>query len=155
MMSRRMKLGIVAGVLATLTGFGIVKSRAYAGWGGGHGRHAIMKRFANAHIDELLDEAKVTPQQRTTIYAARDRVYTAFENTTSDRKTQMEEALRLFESDRVDQGRIDALRAQGEARHKQLADEVQRALVETHGVLTPQQRHTIAERLRALKSHHE
>ena len=34
-------------------------------------------------IDEVLDEAKVNPQQRATIYAARDRVYTAFENTSA------------------------------------------------------------------------
>ena len=114
-----------------------------------------MKRIANAHIDELLDEAKVNPQQRTTIYAARDRVYTAFENTARDRKTNVEEALRLFEADRVDQERITALRAQGEAKHKQLADEVTRALIETHDALTPEQRHVVAERLRALKAAHE
>lgn len=154
MMTRRMKLGIAASVLAVLTGVGIVKSRAAGGWGHG-GRHAIMKRIANAHIDEVLDEAKVNPQQRATIYAARDRVYTAFENTSRDRKTHFEEALRLFEADRVDQDRISALRAQGEAKHKQLADEVTRALVETHDTLTPEQRHIVAERLRALRSAHE
>lgn len=154
MMTRRMKLGIAASVLAVLTGVGIVKSRAAGGWGHG-GRHAIMKRIANAHIDEVLDEAKVNPQQRATIYAARDRVYTAFEDTSRDRKTHFEEALRLFEADRVDQDRINALRAQGEAKHKQLADEVTRALVQTHDTLTPEQRHIVAERLRALRSAHE
>ena len=152
MMTRRMKLGIVAGVLATLAGFGIVKGRAHAGWGGG--RHAIMKRVVNAHIDEVLDEAKVSPQQRTTIYAARDRVYGAFENSARDRKTHLEDALRLFEADRVDPNQIQALRAQGEAKHKLLADEVQRALIETHDALTPQQRHVVAERVRAFRAGH-
>jgi Spy/CpxP family protein refolding chaperone len=153
MMTRRMKLGIVAGVLATLAGFGIVKSRAHAGWGHG-GRHAIMKRMVNAHIDEVLDEAKVNPQQRSTIYAARDRVYSAFENSARDRKAHLEDALRLFEADRVDQAQVAALRAQGEAKHKLLADEVTRALIETHDVLTPQQRHVVAERVRAFRSGH-
>jgi len=153
MMTRRMKFGVVAAALVGLTGFGMVRG-AQAGWNHG-GRQAIMKRFVSSAIDEVLDEAKATPQQHATINAARDRIFTAFENTRTTHKGQIEEALLLFESDRVDASRLTTLRTQRETEMKQLGDVVQQAVVEAHDTLNPQQRHIVAERIRSFRSSHE
>lgn len=153
MMTRRMKFGVVAAALIGVTGFGMVRG-AQAGWNHG-GRQAIMKRFVSSAIDDVLDEAKATPQQHATINAARDRVFTAFENTRANHKGQVEEALRMFESDRVDESRLATLRTQREGEMKQLVDVVQQAIVEAHGTLNPQQRHIVAERVRAMRASHE
>lgn len=153
MMTRRMKFGVVAAALVGLTGFGMVKG-AQAGWAHG-GRQAIMKRFVSSAIDDVLEEAKATPQQHATINAARDRVFTAFENSRSNHQGHIEEALRLFESDQVEPSHLTALRTQREGEMKQLADVVQQAVVEAHDTLNPQQRHVVADRIRSLRASHE
>jgi Spy/CpxP family protein refolding chaperone len=152
MTSRRFKLGVVAVAVAALTGIGIMKGSAHAGFG--HGRQAIMKRFVTSAIDDVLDEAKVTPQQRATLTASRDRVFSVMENNMRDNRGHMEDALRLFEADRVDEAQLKALRTQREAAHKQVADAVQQALTEAHDTLTPQQRHVVAERIRSFRAGH-
>jgi Spy/CpxP family protein refolding chaperone len=155
MMSRRLgfKVGIVAAALAGLAGFGLVRG-AHASWGHG-GRPAIMKRFVSSAIDEVLDEAKATPPQRATINAARDRVFTAFERSRQDHRGEIDEVLRLFESDRVDPARRAALRSEREGKLKELGDVIQQAVVEAHDTLTPQQRLVVTDRVRSFRAGHE
>ena len=74
MLSRRTILGSVA-----VLGLGLVTVVAAFGQGMGHGRPAMMKRMATAMIDEALEPANVTADQRAKIYAARDRVFTTIE----------------------------------------------------------------------------
>lgn len=155
MMSRRLgfKVGIVAAALAGLAGFGLVRG-AHASWGHG-GRPAIMKRFVSSAIDEVLDEAKATPPQRATINAARDRVFTAFERSRKDHHGEIDEVLRLFESDRVDPARLAALRSEREGKLKELGDVIQQAVIEAHDTLTPQQRLIVTDRIRSFRASHE
>jgi Spy/CpxP family protein refolding chaperone len=157
MMSRRfgLKAGIAAVALTGLFGFGLFKrAHAHGGWGHG-GRQAIMKRVVTSAIDEVLDEAKVTPPQRATINAARDRVFTAFERSRQDHRSDMDDALSLFESDRIDPSRVAALRGQREAKMKELGDVVQQAIIEAHDTLTPEQRRVVTSRIRAFHAEHE
>lgn len=147
---RTLKVGLVALLFAGLAGTAIVRSNAHAGWGGP--RSAIMKRFVNSAIDDVLDEAKVTPEQRTAIYASRDRVFTAFERSQRDRKSHAEEALLLFESDRIDNGKITALRTQHETEAKQIGDTVVQALTEVHDVLNPAQRKIVTQHIRSFRA---
>lgn len=151
--SRRLKFGVITAALVGLAGFGMMKG-AQAGWNHG-GKHAIMKRFVASAIDEVLEDAKATPQQLATIHAARDRVFTAFENSRSSHKGQMEEALRLFEADRIDEARMAALRTQREGEMKQIGDVVQQAIVEAHNTLDPQQRRIVTERIRQFRQSHD
>lgn len=155
MFKRRLgiKVGLVAAALAGLFSFGLVRG-AHAGWGHG-GRPAIMKRFVTSAIDEVLDEAKVTPDQRSRINAARDRVFAAVERNRQEHRGEMDEVLRLFESDHVDPARLAAMRADREGKLKQLGDVIQQAVVEAHDTLTPQQRLVVTERIRAFRSSHE
>lgn len=149
MLSRRTILGSLA-----VVGVGLITSVAAFAHGGGMGRPAVMKRFVSAMIDDALAPANVTAEQRTQIYAARDRAFAAVEAHRQTRGTHMEEALALFEADAVDPGRVATFRAQREAEHRQVADAISQALVDVHDVLTPAQRKAVADYVRAHRRGH-
>ena len=149
MLSRRTILGSVA-----VLGLGLVTVVAAFGQGMGHGRPAMMKRVATAMIDEALEPAHVTADQRAKIYAARDRVYTTMAAHHQTRGAHMGEALALFESDTVDPSRVAAFRAQREAEHRQVADAISQAITDVHDVLTPAQRKAVADWIRANRPGH-
>jgi Spy/CpxP family protein refolding chaperone len=150
MLSRRTVLGSLAAVM----GVGLVTAVAAFAHGGGLGRPAMMKRIATAMIDEALEPASVTADQRAKIYAARDRAFAAFEAQRQTRGAHMAEALALFEADTVDPGRLATFRAQREAEHRQVADAVSQAIVDVHDVLTPVQRKAVADWIRAHRPGH-
>jgi|SRR5687768_14802330 len=145
MLSRRTIVGVVA-----VVGLGLIASVAAFAHGGPGGRHgAVMKRFVSSMIDEALAPANVSPEQRTQIYAVRDRAFAAVEAHRQTRGAHLEEALRFFEADTVDAGRLATFRAQREAEHRQVADAITQALTEVHDVLTPPQRKAVADWIRA------
>src|SRR5581483_12518566 len=83
------------------------------------GRATIMRRVVAAALDEALDQAQVGPEQRAAIHAARDRVFAAVDAERAGRQAHLEEALRLFEADRPDPARLEALHREGdEARQR-------------------------------------
>ena len=157
MTRRSVKLGLFALVVTAVVGFAAFKGRsAYAGSGWGHGGHkaAIMKRIVSAHIDEVLDDAKVNDAQRQRINAARDRVFTAFEDHRKRSGGSIEQALSLFEADQVDATKLSTLRSEHEAERKALADVVTAAIVEVHDTLNPQQRRVVTDHIRQFKRSH-
>ena len=103
MLSRRTILGSVA-VLGVALATGVA---AYAHGGRGPG---MMKRMVSAMIDEALEPAQVTPEQRTKIYAVRDRVFAAMEAQRQTRGQHMQQALALFEADTPRPGTARGLR---------------------------------------------
>lgn len=113
------------------------------GWRGG-----MMKRMATAMIDEALEPAKVTSDQRARIYAVRDRVFASMEANRQTRGQHMQEALELFEADTIDPARLAAFAAQREAEHRQMADLITQAIGEVHDVLNPVQRRAVADWIR-------
>jgi len=149
MLSRRTILGSLA-----VVGVGLIGAVAAFAQGGGHGRPAMMKRMVSAMIDEALEPANVTADQRAKIYAARDRVFTTMEAHRQTRGAHMNEVLALFESDTVDPGRVAAFRAQREAEHRQVADAISQAITDVHDVLTPAQRKVVADWIRANRPGH-
>ena len=149
MLNRRTILGSLA-----VLGVGLIGTVAAFAHGGGHGRPAMMKRMVSAMIDEALEPANVTADQRAKIYAARDRVFTTMEAHRQTRGAHMNEALALFESDTVDPGRVAAFRAQREAEHQQVADAISQAITDVHDVLTPAQRKVVADWIRANRPGH-
>ena len=151
MLSRRTILGSVA-VAAVGLASGAVALAASAA-PGHFGRERMMKHFVTGMIDDALEDAKVTPEQRATIYAARDRAMTVIAQRRQDRGAHLEEALALFEADRVDPGQLQAVRSQREAEHRQVADAVVQAVVDVHDTLTPAQRKTVADWVRAKRWH--
>lgn len=153
MTRRSVKFGFIALAVAALLGGAAIQHRSAHAWGH-KGKAAIMKRIVSAHIDEVLDDAQVSNVQRQTIYGARDRVFAAFENQRGTRRAHLEEALQLFESDRVDTTQLQALRERREAEMQKLADVVTQAITEVHDVLTPQQRRVVTDHIRSFRNAH-
>ena len=148
-MTRRLKIGMVAAVVAGIVAVG--SAVAFSQPDGG--RQAFMKRMASAWIDGALDSAQVTPDQRVAVHAARDRAFAALEQHQRDRGPRMQRALALFEADRLDPVQIEAFRAAREAEHREIGDAISQALLDVHGVLTPAQRHAVAEYVRTHAPH--
>ena len=144
-MTRRMVIGIGTVLGATL----LVGAGALA-WGhGGRGvHHAVMKRVAVAMVDDALDAAQATPEQRAAIHAARDRVFAAVEQHHRSRGARKEEVLALFEADTLDPARVAALRQSAEADHRAIGDAVSQAVADAHQALTPAQRRLLADYVR-------
>ena len=95
-MTRRMLIGI-----GTVLGGTLLVGAGALAWGhGGHGaRHAMMKRVAVAIVDDALDAAQATAEQRAALHAARDRVFAAVEQHHRSRGARMQKVLALFEAD--------------------------------------------------------
>ena len=141
MLSRRTILGSLA-----VLGVGLITSVvAFAHGGGGP---AMMKRMVAAAIDEALEPAKLTPDQRAKIYATRDRAFAAIQAQHQTRRARMEQALAIFEADTIDPAQLAALAAQREAEQRQIADAITQSITEVHDVLTPVQRRAVADWLR-------
>jgi Spy/CpxP family protein refolding chaperone len=115
--------------------------------GGGH--HGFMKRMVSSRVDEALDAAKATPEQRARIEAARDRIFAAFEQERDNPAEHFAQAARLFEADRLDQAKIAELRAEHQAKMRKLGDVITQAVTEAHDVLSAPQRRAIVEWVRA------
>ena len=143
---------------ATVAVAAIIGARAWAqGPGamqGPGGMHAgIMKRMISAALDEALDQAGVSADQRTAIHASRDRAFAAFEANRPDRVAQRDQVLTLFEGDRLDAGQLAVVHTQMEQQHQAIRAAVAQAIVEIHDTLTPAQRQTVANYVRTHGPH--
>jgi Spy/CpxP family protein refolding chaperone len=147
-----MKRRTMIGLLAVLTG-GLVAGAGALAFGAHAHRHGMMKRFVSAAIDDALDEAKVTPEQRAAIHDARDRVFTALQEHAQTRRARLDELLQLFEADQVDGARVAALRRGAEDEHRKIADAIGQALTDAHDTLTPAQRKAVADYVRSHRPH--
>jgi Spy/CpxP family protein refolding chaperone len=128
-------IGLLAGVARETQAFG----------GHGHRGGAIMRRIATAHIDEALDAAKVTKEQREKVHAIKERLFRTFEDSHRGRGAHLEEALRVFSADRLDRDRIAAMRKERQAEMERMGDAVEQAITEVHALLTPAQRKAVAD----------
>ena len=109
----------------------------------------MMKRMVSAKLDQALDQANVTPEQRTAIYASRDRAFAALEAQRADPRAHRDQVLALFEADRIDPAQLEALHGQMEQQHQAMRAAITQALLEIHDTLTPEQRHSIAQYVRS------
>ena len=153
-MKRSTKIALtVVGGLTALTLVVGAGGRALAnGPAGTSWKHEMMKRFVDARIDKALDVVRADPQQRQIVQAAKNRVVAAFEKEHANRKGMFDDALALFEADQIDQAKLDALRAEHEARRKVMEQTVLNALKELHTTLTPDQRRALTAHIRAQRA---
>src|SRR5687767_3235322 len=107
-MKRRTAIGLA---VVAVTGVLLVGAGAFVYAGGHRGRHEVMKRFVTSGIDDALDRASVTPEQRRVAHAARDRIFAAFQEHRREKTGRAQELLTLFEADQVDPAAITALHA--------------------------------------------
>ena len=150
MKRRTLLVGAAAAVLALGAGAAALTAWAQGPGGpGGPGMHGrMMKRMVSAMLDEALDQASVTADQRTAIHASRDRAFAAIEAQRPEPGAHRDQVLALFEADRVDPAQLEALHAQMEQHRQAMRAAVTQAIVEIHDTLTPEQRHAVAEFVR-------
>jgi Spy/CpxP family protein refolding chaperone len=118
-------------------------------------RGAFMKTMVERRIDDALDAAKATPEQRQAIAAARDHVFATFEETHGEHDVDLERALSLLEADKLDEAKLAALRSEHQAKAKKIGDSIVQAIYDAHDALTPPQRRAVADFVRAHHDAHE
>lgn len=144
-MTRRTMFGVLVGAALTLVigGVALLGGRAFAQ--GPHGPHGgMMKRMVSAALDEALAQANVSAEQRTAIYASRDRAFAAVAAQRPDRRAHRDQVLALFESDRLDAAQLQAVHAQMDQQRQAMHGAIAQAIVEIHDTLTPDQRKIVA-----------
>jgi Spy/CpxP family protein refolding chaperone len=121
------------------------------GAGGHHGRGAaFFKAMVSSRIDEALDAAHVTDAQRARLHETRDRVFAVVEAAhEEDPSPRIEQALTLFQADKLDAAKVAELRAQHMAQSKKVGDALVAAVTEVHDVLTAPQRKALTDWIRA------
>lgn len=143
MRPRYWKIGVAVAALATL---GLVGARVAQAHGPG-----AWKQHLEQKLGAILDAAKATPEQRVAVRAAVDHVAATFEEVGRAHSGEMDQALAMFEADRLDPGAIKAHRERREAELKRVSDAVVQAIFDTHDALTPPQRKAVAD---AIRAHH-
>lgn len=140
--------GWILGVVAAVGLVGVLgvarETRAFGGPGLGH-PGAIMRRIASAHIDEALDQAKASPEQRQKVGEIKERLFRTLEDSRRGHRGDMDEALRLFTADQLDRGKMAQLRKARQAEMDRVGDAVEQAISDVHAVLTPAQRKVVAD----------
>jgi Spy/CpxP family protein refolding chaperone len=121
-----------------------------------HANHDFQERFMGAmiqsRIDDVLDQIKASTDQRTTVNAAKDRIIAAFKSNHAAQGADIEQLVNLFAADKLDEAKIDALRAAHLAGMNKIADAVVQSITEVHDALSPEQRTQLVS---IVKAHHE
>jgi hypothetical protein len=143
-MIRRTRLRKILLALAVALAIGAAGARAIAHRRGGH-----MKAMVSAHIDQALDAAKATGPQKAAVYAARDHLFDAFAAAHKPDHAQLEQALVMFQGDKIDRAKIDEIRARHEGDAKKVGDAFVQALSDTHDALTQAQRRAVVDYIKA------
>ena len=145
-----MKLRVLIGLMAAVT-VGFLAGASTIALGGHAIGRPVMARVATALVDDALDHVAATPEQRAVAHQARERVLAVAEEHHQSRGARLEALLALFESDRMSEKQVGAVRRSIEADHAKMADAISASLVEVHDTLTPEQRKALAE---YVKAHH-
>jgi Spy/CpxP family protein refolding chaperone len=107
-------------------------------------RHLELARhFLGAHVDDVLDAANATADQRKTIHASVDRALAVIAQNQKDHAAAMKDGASLFEADKLDRAKLDAFRTNRQSEQKRAGDAIVDAIVTAHDTLTPAQRKTV------------
>jgi periplasmic protein CpxP/Spy len=142
-MKRNFKIGLaIAGVLVVAL---IAGGAALAS---GHMHEGFAKRRITRHIDAALDAVAATPQQRDAVHAARDHVFDTVAQGHQAHAAAFQQALALWQADKLDAGQLAQLRALHLAQAQKTGDAISQAISDTHDALTADQRQKLAVYLR-------
>jgi len=142
-MKRISKIVIGLAVLGAVALFGT------AAWARHRGGPQMFHHMVTAHIDEALEAAKATQPQKDAIHAAVEHVFATLKDGHQDRATEMEEALSLFQAEKLDPNAVAAHRTKREAEMKKVGDAIVQAAFDAHDTLTAEQRRAVADYVRA------
>lgn len=136
----------------SLTLAGLVGVVLLAGWGGrcGHPRShdpAEMAAFITDRVDDTLDDLDATDAQRQQIHAIKDRLLAKGAQLHQGREAVHAEVVTQWQSANPDRARLHALVDERFEAMRALAHEAVDAGVETHGILTPEQRAQLTKKV--------
>jgi Spy/CpxP family protein refolding chaperone len=123
--------------------------------GPGHGGPAYMERFVSNRLEDVLDDVRATDAQRQQILAIKDRLVADAKALRAGHGDVHKELLAQWQLDAPDAARVRAIvDARGDSM-KKFADEVTDAILQVHGILTPEQRAQIAKKAQRHMEEHE
>lgn len=124
-----------AGVL----GLGAWTAYAHGGFRG-HRDPAMMHRFIDFALDEKLGAIGATDAQKQKVHAIKDRLVKDGHPLRESHLAFRDDLLKLLEQDNLDPAEVKGLVHERTEELTRFADEVADAVVELHGVFTPEQR---------------
>ena len=139
----------------TLAVFAVGALTLTASRGPGHGGPAHMERFVANRLDDMLDDLRATDAQRQQIQAIKDKIVADAKALRAGHGDVHEELLAQWQLDTPDAARVHAIVDGRADSMKRLADEVTDALLQVHGILTPEQRAQIAKKAQRHREEHE
>src|SRR5450755_3479793 len=123
-----------------------------AGFGWGHGPggcHSgkFFQRMVDAHLEEVLDDLKATPEQRHQITQLKIGITADFQGMQDSRKALMTTLAQQFPADRLDAATLDSAADPLVKSQDKLRQDIRDAVVQIHGILTPTQRQQLASKI--------
>ncbi len=109
--------------------------------------HGDPTRFVTNRVEDMLDDVKATDAQRQQIHAIVDKVIAdgkALHASHADTKNQL---LAQWQADQPDASQVHAIVDARADSMKKFADEVADAVLQVHGILTPDQRAIVTKKL--------
>ena len=113
----------------------------------GPGDPARFDRFVANRLEDMLDDVKATDAQRQQIKAIVDKVVADGKAMHASRADVRSQLLAQWQADRPDAAKVHSLVDGRAAAMKQFADEVTDAVLQVHGILTPEQRAIVAKKI--------
>lgn len=118
------------------------------GRGPGRGGPAMHAARLQAQLDDMMELAKATPEQRAAVQTERDRLVALHKPEPAERKAVMEEITRLLQAERIDPQALARLQAKHQSKVAGMLQGVREAVQKLHGVFRPDQRKAIAAYIR-------
>jgi Spy/CpxP family protein refolding chaperone len=142
------KIAVLALVTGGLGAAGVGAWQVHAHGGlGGHGRHEMFHKFIEFAVNERLDEIGATAAQKEKVHAVEERLFKEGETLHGDREPFRQELMSLLQQDNPDPAQLKAIAHKHIEKLSQFADTAADALVELHGVFTPEQRRQLLAEL--------
>lgn len=152
-----LKLGLLALAAVGATGAaGVGALRAHGhGCFRGHGSHAMMEKFVDFTLNEKLDEIRASDVQKQKIREIKDRLVREGKALHDDRDSFRQQIVTLLAQDEPDAEKVRNLVQQRTEAFTRFADDATGAVLELHGVLTPDQRKQLLADLREHMEAHQ
>jgi len=140
---------------AGILGLGAWQVHAQGGLPCGH-RHEMMHKFIDFAVSEKLDEIGATAAQKEKVRAVEADLFKKGTALRGEHESFHQELVALLAQDNPDPAQVKALAHKHIEKFSQFADEAADALVELHGVFTPEQRGKLLANLQkhAEQHHH-
>ncbi len=112
-----------------------------------HGGPGHLDKFVAHRVEDMLDDVKATDAQRQQIHAIVDKVVADGKALHASHADVRAKLLAQWQADQPDAAQVHALVDARTAAMRTFADEVADAVLQVHGVLTPDQRAIVTKKI--------